>query len=184
MSNDLTSLLLQALSASSSKGRLPVKELLLSQLDADPNTAMLIDYLIQQPTAEPEEESSFDEDTDLDLLERRQKIASAQVHSQEMAKAVNQLRQKVNDMYAELEELRARNDMLAAALGACYLCWGDNSTCEMCEGKGYPGFFSPDKQLFRQFVMPVVYRHKQESFTRREEKIPNNLNSRRVNPYQ
>lgn len=180
MSNDLNSLLLQALTASGSKGGLSAKDLLLSQLDADPTTAMLIDYLMQQPTAEAEGESSPDEDADLDLLDRRKNIESAQVRSQEMTKAVNHLRQKVDDMYAELEELRARNDMLAAALGACYLCWGDDSKCEVCGGKGYPGFFPADKQLFRSFVMPAVYRQKQETSVQREAKT----NPRFVNPYQ
>jgi hypothetical protein len=179
VSNDLNSLLLQALTASGSKGGLSAKDLLLSQLDADPTTAMLIDYLMQQPTAEPEAESSPDEDANLNLLDR-QKIESAQVRSQEMTKAVNQLRQKVDNMYAELEELRARNDMLAAALGACYLCWGDDSKCEVCGGKGYPGFFPADKQHFRSLVMPAVYRQKQESSVHREAKT----NPRFVNPYQ
>jgi len=58
----------------------------------------------------------------------------------------------------ELKELRVRNDMLAASLGACYLCWGDDAGCDHCGGRGAPGWRLPDVDLFRSIVDPAIRR--------------------------
>jgi hypothetical protein len=62
----------------------------------------------------------------------------------------------VRDLCAELEELRERNDVLAAALGACHLCWGEDPGCPACGGLGRPGAAPPDRQLFARLVAPAV----------------------------
>jgi hypothetical protein len=59
---------------------------------------------------------------------------------------------------AELADLRARNDDLASALGACYLCWGEDTTCHHCDGRGAPGWRRPDREPFVRCVAPAVKR--------------------------
>lgn len=44
---------------------------------------------------------------------------------------------------------------LAAALGACD-CWGEELHCPFCEGYGVPGWVTPDRRLFAEFVYPAV----------------------------
>ncbi len=44
----------------------------------------------------------------------------------------------------ELEELRERNEALAAALGACFACWGTDIFCTHCGGEGRPGAAAPE----------------------------------------
>jgi len=56
----------------------------------------------------------------------------------------------------EVKELRNRCDDLAAALGACPLCWGDDAECRACRGRGHPGYSMPDKTLFVKFVLPAI----------------------------
>jgi hypothetical protein len=58
----------------------------------------------------------------------------------------------------ELEELRERNEALAAALGACFACWGTDIFCTHCGGEGRPGAATPEPRLFRQLVAPAVAR--------------------------
>ena len=58
----------------------------------------------------------------------------------------------------ELEQLRHRNDQLAAALGACYLCWGEDPVCPICEGAGVPGASPPRPRYFAVYVLPVLNR--------------------------
>jgi hypothetical protein len=61
-------------------------------------------------------------------------------------------------LYNEVETLRARNDSLAAALGACPSCWGENPRCVRCRGRGRPGGRQPDNALFSELVEPAVQR--------------------------
>lgn len=68
------------------------------------------------------------------------------------------LRARVQEMRDELRILRRRNELLAAALGACELCWGDDPECEECGGHGRPGWEEPDRALYRELVSPVVER--------------------------
>jgi hypothetical protein len=160
---DLNPLLLQALTASSSGGGLSAKDLLLSQLDeSDPTTTLLINLLAQQKTEASTDESASELEPDFDRLQAAER---AKARAEERAKALRHLRHTIDAMYAELEELRARNDALAAAVGACYLCWGEDSECPVCGGKGQAGFFAPERPLFAQIVVPAVHRYKQETAT-------------------
>lgn len=56
----------------------------------------------------------------------------------------------------ELIDLRKVNDTLAAALGACPVCWGGDSECDECYGEGNSGAYEPDVRLFNELVAPVV----------------------------
>jgi hypothetical protein len=57
---------------------------------------------------------------------------------------------------AELDRLRQRNDTLAAALGACHLCFGDDAWCPRCGGRGGPASRRPDPAAFAHFVRPLL----------------------------
>ncbi len=59
---------------------------------------------------------------------------------------------------AELEQLRRRNDQLAAALGACYLCWGEDGECPICNGSGSPGAAPSHTRFFAFYVLPALNR--------------------------
>lgn len=70
------------------------------------------------------------------------------------------LRRKIQALLREVERLREVNDALAAALGACPLCWGEDPGCPECEGEGTPGSARPDRELFGQLVAPALRRIK------------------------
>jgi hypothetical protein len=59
-------------------------------------------------------------------------------------------------MLAEMSDLRARNDLLAEALGACHLCWGEDADCSYCAGDGCIGSFQIDTKVFRKVIGPAV----------------------------
>jgi hypothetical protein len=67
-----------------------------------------------------------------------------------------ELENLVQSMFAEVKTLRARNDMLATALGACHLCWGEDSNCSYCEGVGRVGAYVINSNLFERVVGPAV----------------------------
>lgn len=57
------------------------------------------------------------------------------------------------------ELLAERDAELAAALGACR-CWGEDPACGTCQGHGFPGWTDPDEELYREYVLPALRRHK------------------------
>lgn len=54
-----------------------------------------------------------------------------------------------------LDTLADSNVLLASALGACD-CWGLQTDCMVCKGKGSSGWAQPDVELFQVFVGPAV----------------------------
>ena len=68
----------------------------------------------------------------------------------------SELREELQKLSAELRVLRERNDLLAATLGACCLCWGQDQECRFCRGRGRPGFMMPDEAHIGEFVLPAI----------------------------
>jgi hypothetical protein len=52
---------------------------------------------------------------------------------------------------ADLEAAQSLLSDLAAAFGACGLCWGEDPLCPSCRGRGKPGRFAPDPELRLRF---------------------------------
>jgi hypothetical protein len=88
-------------------------------------------------------------------LRRRQEAAAVQVDEWDEDDVLRRL-------YAEVESLRARAAVLADALGACKLCWGEDITCPACRGRGYPGGRSPRGDLFESFIAPAIRRRERD----------------------
>lgn len=146
MSADPYSMLLESY-ASGAPGGLGVEQLLAQMGEDDPRVSLVSKYLASRRAAEAAEAE-----------ENAAAEAQAAAVEAEKQEAVRTLQRMARSMFKELEELRGRNDMLAAALGACYLCWGENVSCELCGGEGAPGSTPPDGELFKELVGPVVRR--------------------------
>lgn len=70
----------------------------------------------------------------------------------------------------ENDQLLDRVEVLAAALGACPICWGEDDSCSECRGKGRPGYFRPDREAFAEYVLPVVKKLKRVTASRARDK--------------
>jgi hypothetical protein len=55
-----------------------------------------------------------------------------------------------------LNAMRARNLVIAAALGGCGECWGEDLECPECKGAGRPGWNAPDPAAFETWVAPAI----------------------------
>jgi hypothetical protein len=51
----------------------------------------------------------------------------------------------------ELDAAQSLLSDLAAAFGACGLCWGEDPGCPSCRGRGKPGRFAADPELAQRF---------------------------------
>jgi hypothetical protein len=64
--------------------------------------------------------------------------------------------ERIDALHAEIAHLREHLDRCAGALGACGTCWGADPRCRACRGRGFPGYASPDEQLYAELVAPAV----------------------------
>jgi hypothetical protein len=149
--------LLLGMDAGASGDALPSAQELLSQLEStNPTAGLIAKYLAARQVSESQ--SSSDEG----IVVEGEAVYAAEVQSvaveqfERLAQVVQRLGGQVKKLRAELDQLREVNDALAAALGACYLCWGKDAGCPVCHGTGRPGTAIPDKQLFARFVAPVL----------------------------
>lgn len=132
-----------------------IQELLLSRLDtSDPTTALLAQMIANQSANQAEEKESEANNEKDEILPRKLK---------QLTTTCRQLQQGYEALQTEVEEFRFRNDTLAAALGACYLCWGENITCENCVGQGTAGYFAIDAPAFSEFIAPALRAFKNQA---------------------
>jgi hypothetical protein len=76
----------------------------------------------------------------------------------EQAEAVNELSETAQRLFDEAEACRDRLASVAAALGACPACFGENLLCETCGGAGTPGSRLPQADEFHRYVRPAIER--------------------------
>jgi hypothetical protein len=65
--------------------------------------------------------------------------------------------ERIKDNY---QLLLGHMDEMACATGACPECWGEDSSCAYCRGKGRPGYYLPDQQHFEMYIKPVIQKIK------------------------
>lgn len=111
------------------------KKLLERLLQDRPDLAQYAEVLNQ-------DDEEVDDSSPLRIQELENKLRKMQVGRARME-------QDLNDTLDELEEL-------AKALGACTECWGEDSRCPQCHGKGRSGFREPDRSLFDRLVYPAL----------------------------
>lgn len=155
MANDIYPLLLESLASGGSglngnAGKL--QELLAQWNSPDQITNLLVQYLAKNQT----EAAPSPEEEDFDLVPDSAERENGDL--QEKKERARRLQETFRHMRAELLALRERNDLLAEALGACYLCWGEYPDCQECQGRGMPGSRPPNRGLFKQFVSPAMSR--------------------------
>lgn len=158
MPEDVSSILMQGLD-----NGLSIQDVLLSQIDtSDPTMALMARMIAERSAASASnQEVKPDEETD-ELSKPR---------LQRLSQAVRQLRRNCDSLRIEVEELQLRNDAIAAAVGACYLCWGEYPMCEVCSGQGVPGRFPINATAFAEFVLPAIraFKHQKTPSTLRRE---------------
>jgi hypothetical protein len=118
---------------------------------SDPQLAPIAQLLVQREEQlarelERDGQESMVEQQEMELREARQRRAAA-------------LREHLDEISAEVDALRARLGDLAAALGACPVCFGDDRGCSVCRGRGGAGFMPPDPAGFDRLVMPALRLH-------------------------
>lgn len=113
----------------------PLYQQLFEQVVAERPELAQYKELFNQPQNSQSNEAS---DIQKDLLSR-------------LKKTINTAKRLQEDLEEAFDEL----DDLAKALGACD-CWGRDNRCPSCKGKGEPGYFKPEKELFNELILPAL----------------------------
>ncbi|MBV9929451.1 MAG: hypothetical protein JO013_00690 [Alphaproteobacteria bacterium] len=114
-----------------------------SQAADRPETAMLLKLLAGGDEAE--KQAALREELRAEVRE-------------EEAEKVARLAEVSERMLAENAALQERMEALAAALGACPECLGEDPLCATCDGAGSPGSRLPEAEAFHLYVRPAVER--------------------------
>jgi hypothetical protein len=135
MSQDISGQLLSRLNSGEPAGTV-VREMLSQWAESNPSLALLARYFEMREA-------------------RARELAALEAFEEPATAAAVPMNETIE---AELAELRINNDRLAAALGACYLCWGTRIECPNCEGRGSTGWADPDKAMFSELIRPALVR--------------------------
>jgi hypothetical protein len=137
-----------------SNGGMNLEDLLAQQATTNPMAAMLAKHLAEQKARAASEEARV---IDVEATHESQEPPEENGKpGEDPVAALDELREKMHGLLAEIELLQQRNDTFAAAVGACCLCWGQKIDCRSCRGRGGPGFCIPDESLFEEFVLPAI----------------------------
>lgn len=79
----------------------------------------------------------------------------------------NEFTEQIQQITAAFDALQSRTRMLAAALGACEQCFGEDLLCESCSGCGIPGWAMPHPASFRKYVLPALTKARAVEFEHR-----------------
>ncbi len=113
----------------------------------NPNLAWLAQLLAARRQAAQQEP---------DIDPRHAELQALQEELAQRAAREARLERAVRRLSADLEAAHAFLADLAAAFGACGSCWGEDTNCRSCRGRGRPGRFAPDPELrMRFFAAPV-----------------------------
>ncbi|MEG3089109.1 hypothetical protein [Sphingomonas sp. PB4P5] len=106
----------------------------------DPRMAALIEMMQAQrapPGASPSNDVDAPDERDELIVELSARLDAAEARLTKMTRIARQLHEAGRAASQRLSGL-------AAALGACGLCWGDDPACLGCRGRGRPGMVRPD----------------------------------------
>lgn len=116
----------------------------------NPNLALIAQMMAaQRQQADAALPAAVDDPAGVEITALNEELAQARARHARLQRVARRLAD-------ELEVARDLLADLAAAFGACGLCWGDDTHCPSCRGRGKPGRFTPDPELrLRFFAQPL-----------------------------
>jgi hypothetical protein len=117
--------------------------------DGDPQLAMMVQMMQhqQQSVADPDDDYEAKcKELEIDLAHTQQNLDSVRAEGKRLLAAHKIAVGRLSD--------------LAAALGACGLCWGEDPDCLGCRGRGHVGMIRPDPEIRARLLGPARTSHK------------------------
>jgi hypothetical protein len=126
-----------------------------AQLEAqgDPRAQLLLRILDRQQHEREARERELEAD-----VQAEPSAAPPEDAPPELIEDVRNVQEAVDALYEERDRLAARVAALAAAIGACRVCFGEDAMCERCLGHGVSGWRRPEPLAFRRYILPAYQR--------------------------
>jgi len=140
---------------------------LIDQMAGDNEQLKTFVQIMRQQQAE--EEEALEEEIPYEEVVQDSTLKKALIKEQKKSRKFIQL---FKMQQQELNFLDGISEELAAALGACSSCWGQEDDCEYCRGNGIPGFYPPEKKAFNEWVSPALRVAPWRKKTRNQRKMP------------
>jgi hypothetical protein len=172
--NPMLEALLSQMDPNRSSAALPTMQELLTQLEStNPTATAIAKYMLARQEAQNESDLVEDDEIEEETVYTAEAQQFTIENSEQVERIILRL-EEVRELRVEVEQLKERNQTLAAALGACDLCWGEDAVCPVCHGGGEPGFRMPDIQLFAEWIAPTLRHFKPRKEVKETVSIINN----------
>ncbi len=106
-------------------------------------------------------QSANKEDSDVDVHTDAEHIKELEALIEKQKNINRNLLKQFEHIKDNYEMLLGQVDEMASATGACPECWGEDGACKYCRGRGKPGYYLPDQQLFDTYIRPVIQKLKE-----------------------
>ena len=107
----------------------------------DSRMQMLMQML--QSRQKPSNDDNVPDERDALIAELSGRLDAAEARLTRMTRIARQLHEAGRVAARRLTDL-------AAAMGACGICWGEDPACRGCRGRGRPGMVRPDQEMRAQ----------------------------------
>ena len=95
--------------------------------------------------------------------EQKEIVRRLRIQNKKLIQQVSALKEKLKSGKEERQKLinsmaktKKLNHSLAEALGSCHLCWGEDTECTNCAGKGIPGWKPVNRRFFNMYVLSTI----------------------------
>ena len=109
---------------------------------SDPRMQMLMQLMRAQQA--PSNDDDMPDERDELIAELSGRLDAAEARLSKMTLIARQLHEAGRAVTRRLADI-------AAAVGACGLCWGEDPSCRCCRGRGRPGMVRPDPEMRAHF---------------------------------
>ena len=133
--------------AAHAAGLAPDPAAMLQDLAAGDSRMAALMELMQAQRGQPCNDLEAPDERDELIAEISARLDAAEARLTKMTRIARQLHEAGRSASLRLSRL-------AAALGACGLCWGDDPACLGCRGRGRPGMVRPDPQIRAELFGP------------------------------
>lgn len=121
-----------------------IENMIAQQSQSNPKMKFLLDMMKQQKQTAPENNAKT-----------KGQLKKLTLINQKLIRRNKLLKRQQKKILKYLNFFIDVNTVFSSAVGACE-CWGEDTSCKECHGKGSPGFFQVNENAFKAYVMPCM----------------------------